>query len=280
MKYLFLMFLLVVLGVLYLRAEQPKIWSDCLEALALPPNKAPVAKVPVAAAPVATVPIATAPVAAAPAPQTGQAAQPTSQEPTGYVIYTNVAAPTPQAFVPPAPLPAQPNWNWTVLFREYHNVVVTKVEADCVHITYDGGIGSINTSDLPPDLQKLFNYDPQVAAAAAKQKQAARAKIEAEEAPKIAAAAQQEKAQAATEEAQRIQNSQNIQNENATARVQTAKDQKSHIEADMRDMIGANEIYFDQMTGRPCGTAYWLGRYEADVQAIAKWDEVIKSGGK
>jgi hypothetical protein len=69
---------------------------------------------------------------------------------------TQPAAP----FVPPNPLPAQPNWTWSVLGKDYHNVVVTQVEADYVQIVYDGGEGTINTSDLPPDLQKMFNYDP------------------------------------------------------------------------------------------------------------------------
>jgi len=56
--------------------------------------------------------------------------------------------------------------DWTVNGKTYNNVTVSKVDADRVHITYDGGIGAILLSDLPPDLQKKFNYDPNAAAAA------------------------------------------------------------------------------------------------------------------
>jgi prefoldin subunit 5 len=51
--------------------------------------------------------------------------------------------------------------------KTYHDVVVGAVEADRVHITYDGGIGALNLADLPPDIQKRLGYDPQKAAAAA-----------------------------------------------------------------------------------------------------------------
>jgi hypothetical protein len=57
--------------------------------------------------------------------------------------------------------------DWTVNGKTYHNVTVSKVDPDKVHIMYDGGIGSVNLADLPPDLQKKFNYDPSAAKAAA-----------------------------------------------------------------------------------------------------------------
>jgi len=55
-----------------------------------------------------------------------------------------------------------PLWaeDWTVAGKDYHNVKVGQVEADRVHITYDGGIGTIMLSDLTPELQKRFNFDP------------------------------------------------------------------------------------------------------------------------
>lgn len=49
--------------------------------------------------------------------------------------------------------------DWTVNGRDYHNVIVGKVEPDCVHIAYDGGMGTISMADMPPDLQTRFNYD-------------------------------------------------------------------------------------------------------------------------
>jgi hypothetical protein len=190
MKYFFLLFLLVICGIAYLRSEQPKIWGDILAALKTPEdtstspvatastNASPVAPAPINAADVPTWPVPTAPTNADASSQTNAAS-------------TDAVANVPKVFVPPDPLPAQPNWTWTVSYRDYHNVVVTKVEADKVHITYDGGIGTVNTSELPPELQKLFNYDPELAAQASKQKAAALAQAEAEEAPKIAALRQQ-----------------------------------------------------------------------------------------
>jgi len=50
--------------------------------------------------------------------------------------------------------------DWTVNGETYHNVKVGAVESDAVHITFDEGVGSVALADLPPDLQKKFNYDP------------------------------------------------------------------------------------------------------------------------
>jgi peptidoglycan hydrolase CwlO-like protein len=82
------------------------------------------------------------------------------------------------SYTPPDPLPQRPNWNWSVNGIDYHNVVITKVEADCVHITYDGGLGSVNIADLDPDIQKMLNYNPQAAAAVSRQKSAALARAD------------------------------------------------------------------------------------------------------
>jgi len=62
--------------------------------------------------------------------------------------------------------------DWTVNGKDYHNVTVGKVEPDRVHITYDGGIGTVMLSDLTPELQKRFNYDPAQAKAAAQRRDA------------------------------------------------------------------------------------------------------------
>jgi len=53
--------------------------------------------------------------------------------------------------------------DWTVSGKDYHNVIVGQVEANKVHITYDGGLGTIAFADLQPELQKRFNYDPEKA---------------------------------------------------------------------------------------------------------------------
>jgi len=66
--------------------------------------------------------------------------------------------------LPEPPIPSSPSTpipkDWTVNGRDYHNVNVTQVETDRVHITYDGGLGTVMLSDLTPELQKRFNYDP------------------------------------------------------------------------------------------------------------------------
>jgi hypothetical protein len=64
--------------------------------------------------------------------------------------------------------------DWTVAGHTYQNEKVTKVEADCVHVMYDGGLGAIQLADLPPDLQKRFNYEPAAAKLTAQQREADR----------------------------------------------------------------------------------------------------------
>jgi hypothetical protein len=61
--------------------------------------------------------------------------------------------------------------DWTVAGKDYHNVKVTSVDPDCVHVTYEGGIGTFNFTDLTPDLRKRFGYDPDKAAIALKARQ-------------------------------------------------------------------------------------------------------------
>ena len=71
---------------------------------------------------------------------------------------------TPATFIPPSPLPAQANWTWTTTDgKTYKNVVIIKVEADCVTILDDEGGARIYTVTLPPDIQKLLNYNSSLA---------------------------------------------------------------------------------------------------------------------
>lgn len=56
--------------------------------------------------------------------------------------------------------------DWTVCGKTYHGVTVGQIEADRVHITYDMGVGTIMISDMSPDLQQRFAYDPAAAKAA------------------------------------------------------------------------------------------------------------------
>ena len=72
---------------------------------------------------------------------------------------TTPAPQAPTTDTPTTPLPK----DWTVNGRDYHSVSVTQVEPDRVHITYEGGIGTLMLADLPPDLKKRFGYDPDAA---------------------------------------------------------------------------------------------------------------------
>ncbi len=53
--------------------------------------------------------------------------------------------------------------DWMVDGKDYHNVKVGTLDPDKVHITYDGGLGTVFLADLSPDLQKRFGYDAKAA---------------------------------------------------------------------------------------------------------------------
>ena len=197
MKYVVVLILVIIGALAYVRFEQPQDWNKYLGIL-LTALKAPEETSPISPAPTNSLAAAasnsdsTSPDSSSattvPAPGTTTEVispdssnyinpdhvrpveQPTQPSIPSNTPVTNAAAVGPKVFIPPDPLPAQPNWTWTVLGKDYHNVVVTKVEADVVHIIYDGGIGSLNQADLPPDLQKIFGYDPAEAESAAKAK--------------------------------------------------------------------------------------------------------------
>jgi len=79
--------------------------------------------------------------------------------------------------------------DWIVNGTVYHHVTVSQIEPDRVHIAYDGGAGTVQLSDLPPDLQKRFNYDPTKAQIAAQNRERQQGAID-------AARARQQQAQA------------------------------------------------------------------------------------
>ncbi len=82
-----------------------------------------------------------------------------SAQPPAVTNAANLSTPLPKPPTPSSPSTPIPK-DWTVNGKDYHNVIVGQVDADRVHITYDGGLGTVMLSDLPPDLQKRFNYDP------------------------------------------------------------------------------------------------------------------------
>jgi hypothetical protein len=53
----------------------------------------------------------------------------------------------------------------TVDGKEYKNAKVSRVEPDGIVITFSGGIVKIPFTELSPEVQKKFSYDPQMAAA-------------------------------------------------------------------------------------------------------------------
>jgi hypothetical protein len=68
--------------------------------------------------------------------------------------------------------------DWTVDGKDYHNVKAGEVESDRVHITYDGGLGTVPLADLPPDLQRRFGYDAKQAKALARAAEERQAQID------------------------------------------------------------------------------------------------------
>ncbi len=114
---------------------------------------------------------------------------------------TNTA--NPSTSLPEPPTPASPSTpvpkDWTVDGRDYHNVTVTQVDADRVHIMFDGGLGTLMLADLPPDLKKAFNFDPDAAKKAQVQREADQQASERGYAALDAARAKEEAARAAKE---------------------------------------------------------------------------------
>lgn len=49
--------------------------------------------------------------------------------------------------------------DWEITGKTYHNVTVSVIEADRVHISYDGGVGTIQIADMPPELKAKFQFD-------------------------------------------------------------------------------------------------------------------------
>jgi len=72
---------------------------------------------------------------------------------------------TAAAWTPPSPTPAQPNWTWTTTDGHvYHKVKVLKMDPQTITILHQDGGAAVSMDTLPPDLQKLFNYNPEAAA--------------------------------------------------------------------------------------------------------------------
>ena len=86
--------------------------------------------------------------------------------------------------------------DWTVDGKDYHNVKVGQIEADRVHISDDGGIGTVMIADLTPDLKKRFNYDPGAAKQATQERAQQASQADAELAAEMRQNAKADTAQA------------------------------------------------------------------------------------
>jgi hypothetical protein len=217
----------ILCGSAYIRNEQPHNWNAFLDFLkaaepkplvvtAQPDKPTSMPDAVVAATVAAPTPpsppspdaTVAAPISPALSSRDAPVTTPTSQTPppspdaaTANVVTAQQTSTGPLTFIPPHPLPAQANWTWTATGgKVYKNVVITKVEADCVTVIDDEGGARIDIATLPPDIQKLLNYDPATAKIVAD----ARAEEEAKDKATLASERQQEqqqlKVQAATDQ--------------------------------------------------------------------------------
>src|SRR5438876_8647980 len=82
----------------------------------------------------------------------------------------------------------------TINGQEYKNVTVSRVEPDGIVITFSGGIVKIPFTELSPEIQKKYGYDPKAA------EEFAEKSASAQQALRLAAQQTQEKADAAGSE--------------------------------------------------------------------------------
>jgi hypothetical protein len=205
-------------------------------------------------------------------------------------VVTNMAASLPNApgqvqkvktFVAPNPLPARANWTWTTAEgKTYQNVVITKVEPDCVTILDSEGGARVETSQLPVDVQQMLNYDPESAADAEIQRG------ESDHADQIAM-------DQASQAAKQAKLKRDTEAEANTAKIQAdGHDAEDAVDADLRiqdtkkkmadyqdDLAAVSKrVYFVQ--GVLSGEAYYVDRYNKDTAEIASCQAIIAAGGK
>ena len=162
MKYVAILFLVLVIYGGYVRDHQPQQWNAALDFLKVNvPKPAAVAVQPDTPSPTlgaasTIVPATVSPSTPTPAPLAATATNVVETPPSVPVVS--------RPFIPPNPLPAQAYWTWkTTDGKTYKNVVIAKVEADCVTILDDTGGSRISIATLPADIQKQLNYDPELA---------------------------------------------------------------------------------------------------------------------
>lgn len=196
------------------------------------------------------------------------------------VVAPKAPAPT-KVFVPPNPLPARADWTWTTSDgKTYKNVVITKVDADCVTILDADGGARLEIALLPADLQQQLNFDPELAANAEVRRgehdQASEAAIEqAEEAARQAKLKKELETDANTAKIQENGQAKDAAVD-ADLRVQNAKARISDMEDDLKAV--SKHVYF--VFGTLSGEAYYVNKYNTDKQQIAACQAIIDAGGK
>ena len=266
MRYISVLFLALILALIFIRVADPAKWNQCINYLKTSDEPVRSADQPAAATP-------------APGPESLPVTASASSNPPG----TEAGANPLKTFVAPNPFPKRPNWVWKVSGNDYTNVVVQKVEADCVTITHSQGGARLDIAQLDPEIQKLLNYDPDLAAQAA-------AKRKDDEAASTMLL-DQEKNQADILRKQRIE-------EQETARVQAEAKEKEELEAmdargrvdqakkmmadyqeDLRH-LSTSYLTTDPRTGVLVGDAYSMRKYQEDLDGIAACQKVIDAKGK
>jgi hypothetical protein len=226
---------------LYVHTEQPKVWHQSVAFLGALPNEI--------------------------LPSVGPAA--------------SVSKPY-RSFIPPDPLPARPNWTWTTLNgKTYEDVVVEKVEADCVTILHRDGGARIDISMLPGDIQQQLNYDPALAYAASEE----RAKEEAYSTEALS----QENQQGEDVKQDRLAQLANNMTDPAPDSVRNDFGDRGSSSETGRVVNGEEYIgyefdmgwtythlHFDPKTGQASGDPMYVRRYEEDRRMIAIHDRQLE----
>jgi hypothetical protein len=284
MKTLLLFVALIVGGGFYVHQEQPELWNKWMQQthtqLAKVPQLQPLVQ---KLWPASGKPDAAPSEYVNPSPGAFPGSAHVTDVPQSDVPQANVPAANQRTFTPPATLPAQPNWTWTTTDGQhvYKNVVVCKVEADCVTILDDDGGARIDIASLPLEIQKQLNYDPDLAAEATtnrqQQEQTSQAAMSLER-QKTAEIAKAKSASEDTNDAAILTGAANKRSAvDAAVRVQQAQTELANWQQDLtitKTHLGASP------TGQMMGDTYWMSKYDEDNANIAQLNDIISSGGK
>ncbi len=159
--------------------------------------------------------------------------------------------------------------------KEYDDVKIIKVDPDGIHITYPLGVAKIPFTQLSPELQKQYGYDPVAAKQFENEQNQTQAQIDAEEAPKIAAELANEKRQADSDEQQRLAK---IATENAKIRAEAAQQEASNLKQQMKQDRNHGTDYGYSRDGNS-GT-YWNDKRENEQAELNDVNSQLNSANQ